>query len=217
MPMPKKYLFDVSFDHVDIKPEAVPEPVVEPKVSLAELEAARQAALAEGRRAATAEASDATATKAAAALDALVKGIAGLLAAQDAKIAEIQREAIAALRIVIAKTLPALAARAPLAEIEALAGKCLIEAIDEPRVVLRVGNEVYEPVKTRLDEIAAASGYAGRMVLLADDNLAGGDARIEWADGGAERKLSDQLNQIDAAMARLSDPAACPTPTSPSV
>jgi len=213
MAAPQKYLFDVSFDHVG---EAEAEAEAEETFTRTELEAARDTAFAEGRRAALAEAEAAAATKAAAALDALVQGLSGLIAAQDARIADAQRDAIAALRLVVAKVLPALAVRAPLAEIEALTAKCLIEAIDEPRVVLRVGNEVYEPVKLRLDAIAAASGYAGRMVLLADDHLSGADARIEWADGGAERNFRRQLNDIDAAMARLCDPAASPDRALPS-
>lgn len=212
----KKYLFDVSFDHVAAKavPAAppAPPPVIEEKFSAAELEAARQAALAEGHDAGLTEAAEAVNTKATVALEAIAKGLVALLDAQDAGAAEAQRQAIEALRVIVAKTVPSLAALAPLAEIEALARKYLIEAIDEPRIVLRVGNNVYEQVRDRLDSIAAASGYGGRIVLLADEHLSGGDARIEWADGGVERNLAEQLNEIDAAMARISDPPAVPTP-----
>lgn len=206
----KKFLFDVSFDPVEAKPEPPPPPPVEveEKITLAELAAAKEAAFTEGRRAALAEAGSATASKAAAALETLGKHVGTLLAADAARAIEIERQAIAALRTIIAKVVPTLAAREKLAEIEALATKCLIEAIDEPRIVMRVANDVYDAVRERLDSLAAAAGYAGRIVLLADDALSGGDARIEWADGGAERKLADQLNAADAAMARLCDPPA---------
>lgn len=217
MGMPKKYLFDVSFDQAAAKaapaPTPAPAPVVEEKVSLAELEAARQAAFAEGHSAGLAEATEAMNTKATVALETIAKDLVALIGAQDARAAEAQRQAIEALRVIVAKTLPTLAALAPLAEIEALAGKYLIDAIDEPQIVLRVANEVYELVRDRLDAIAAASGYAGRIVLLADEHLSSGDARIEWADGGVERNLAEQLNEIDAAMARICNPAAVPIPT----
>ena len=217
MAMPKKYLFDVSFDHVGAKAEAPPPPpMVEEKVMLAEIEAARQAGYAEGREAALAEANNAIAARAAAAIELLAQGAATLLGSVDARTADLEREAIAVLRAVVAKALPALAAREKLTELEALASKSLIEAIDEPRVVLRVANEIYDAVHERLDSIAARAGYAGRIVLLADDQLSGGDARIEWADGGVERKLVEQLSEIDAAMARLCDPTANPNPTPPS-
>ena len=210
----RKYLFDVSFDQA--KAPATPAPPPEEKFSRAELDAAQVAARAEGREAGLAEANDAAAAKAAAALERLAQGVTALLAAQDATVAETQRQAIAALRVVVAKALPAYGAKGAVVEIEALTTKCLVEALDEPRVVLRVANDVYEPVRDRLEAMAAASGYAGRIVLLADETLSAGDARLEWADGGVERKLAEQLGEIDAAMARNGDPAATPTPPSPS-
>lgn len=211
----RKYLFDVSFDHAASKPDPAPAPEPEEKFSRAELEAAKQAARAEGQSAGLAEANDATTAKAAATLEILAKGVTAFIAAQDATAAETQRQAIAALRVIVAKTLPAFAAKGALAEIEALVTKCLVEALDEPRVVLRVANDVYEPVRGQLEAMATASGYAGRIVLLADEALAAGDARLEWADGGVERTLAEQLAEVDAAMARSCDPAATPNPPSP--
>lgn len=211
----KKYLFDVSFDPAASKPAPVVEqPPPEEKFTRAELEAARQRARAEGHQAGFTEASEAVAAREAAALEALGKGIAALIASQDAMALETQRQAIAALRLIVAKTLPALAAKGAFTEIEAFANKCLLEAINEPRVVLRVGTEVYESVRDQLDDAAAAAGYTGRIVLLADETLAAGDARVEWADGGIERKLAEQLNEVDAAMARSCDPTATPNPPS---
>jgi flagellar assembly protein FliH len=163
-----------------------------------------------------AEAQDAAAVKAAAALEVVAKGVSVLIAAQDAAVAQTQREAIAALRVIVAKALPALAAKGAGAEIEAFVKKCLAEALDEPRVVLRVANDVYEPVCSQIEAVAAATGYPGRIVLLADETLAGGDARLEWADGGAERKLDHLLGEVDAAMTRNADPAAAAIPPSPS-
>lgn len=209
----KKFLFDISFDELKDK-EAPPAPAVE-SFTRAELDAAREAGYAEGRERALAEAAAAAAAKSAAALAALTEKLPALVAAEDTRAAEMQRDAIAALRAIIAKALPACAARAPMAEIETLAGACLAEAIDEPRIVLRVANEVYDAVRERIDAIAASSGYSGRIVLLAEENLSWGDARIEWADGGAERRLADQLDQIDAALARIAAPLSPPTPPSP--
>jgi flagellar assembly protein FliH len=212
----KKYLFDVSFDQAASKSVVVPQPEPEETFSRAELEAAQQAARAEGHSAGLAEANDAATARAAGAIETLAKGVTSLFVARDATAVETQRQAIAALRVIVAKTVPVLAAKGALAEIEALATKCLIEAVDEPRVVLRVSNDVYEAVRGQLDAMAAASGYAGRIVLLADEMLVASDARVEWADGGVERNLAQQLNEIDATLARSCDPAATPNPTSSS-
>ncbi len=211
----KKYLFDISFDQVASKPTTpVLEQPQEEKFTRAELEAAQREALAEGHNAGFAEASAAAEAAAAAALEALVQGVTALIATQDATALETQRQAIAALRVIVAKTLPALAAKGAFAEIEAFVRKYLVEALDEPRVVLRVGSEVYEAVREQLEAVAAAAGYTGRIVLLTDETLAASDARVEWADGGVERKLAEKLNEVDAAMARSCDPIAIPNPPS---
>jgi flagellar assembly protein FliH len=118
------------------------------------------------------------------------------------------------MQTIVAKLVPGLAAKDPLAEVKAFATKCLHEAIDEPRVVLRVAEEIYEPLRERLDTLAAATGYAGRIVLLADDAIAAGDARVEWADGGAERNLAGQSAEITELLERRRDPAATPNPVS---
>ncbi len=168
MGMAKKYLFDVSFDEVAEKTE--PTTVVPKRPSRAH-RSRKRAAPHRPRDAASASPKRTRpprprprprSTR-------LPPAFPPFIATQDAHSAEIQRQAIAALRIIVAKALPAFAACEPLAEIEALAEKCLMEAIDEPRVVLRVANEVYDAVRERLDAIAAASGYGGRIVLLADD------------------------------------------------
>lgn len=211
----KKYLFDVSFDNVGKKPApepAAPPPEPEETFTRGDLDAAREAALAEGRNAGLAEAAAAITARATAALETVARGLAAVFVARDAMITETHGQAIMALRLIITKTLPALAAKGPLAEIEAVAGKCLMEAINEPRIVFRVGNEMYEPVRAQLDALIAASGYAGRVVLLADENLSGGDTRVEWADGGVERRFNEQLSEVEAAIARIFEPAATANP-----
>jgi flagellar assembly protein FliH len=213
----RKFLFDVSFDQVAAKP-APPEPPPPPpeeKFTRAELEAAQEAARAEGHSAGLAEANTGATARAAAALEILAGGVKSLLGTIDAARAQTQREAIEALRLITAKVLPAAATKGALSEIESFAAKSLIDALDEPRVVLRVASELYEPVRGQLETIAAASGFDGRIVLLADDTLTASDARLEWADGGVERDTARLLRDADAAMARSCDPAATPIPPSP--
>lgn len=220
MGKPQKYLFDVSFDHVDLReepeaPSPPPPPPPEETFTRAQLDAAREAGVAEGRNAGLAEAAAAVATRTTAVLETIARGLVGIFVARDAMIKETHGQAVAALRLIVSKALPALAAKAPLAEIEAVTSRCLMDAIDEPRVVLRVGNDLYEPVRGQLDALIAASGYPGRIVLLADENLSGGDARVEWADGGVERRLDEQLGEIDAAIARTFSPAPAGDTASP--
>lgn len=211
MAMPQKFNFDVSFDHLGA-PSA--RSLAERRFTRGEIEATRQSALAEGHAAGLAEAAQSAQSLTADALTRIAEGFAELLATQDTATMDVQRRALAALQTIVAKLVPGLAAKDPLAEVEAFAAKCLHEAIEEPRVVLRVAQEIYEPLRERLDALAHAAGYAGRIVLLADDAIPAGDARIEWADGGAERNLAGQCAEIDELLERLRDPAAFPNPVS---
>jgi flagellar assembly protein FliH len=210
MAAPQKFSFDVSFDHLGT-PTA--RSLAERRFTRNEIEATRQAALAEGHAAGLAEAANSAAALAADSLAAIAQSLVALFTAQDATAADTQRRALAALQTMIAKLVPGLAAKAPLAEVETFATQCLHEAIAEPRVVLRVAPEIYESLRERLDKLASTAGYAGRIVLLADDAIAAGDARVEWADGGAERNLAGQCAQLDALLDRR-DAAATPNPLS---
>jgi flagellar assembly protein FliH len=208
MALPQKFTFDVSFDHLGV-PSA--RSLAERRFTRAELEATRQSALAEGHAAGLAEAAKSAQALTADALARIAERLAALLATQDTARMDIQRRALAAMQAIVAKLLPGLAAKDPLTEVEAFATKCLHEAIDEPRVVLRVAQEIYEPLCERLEALAQAAGYAGRIVLLADDAIAAGDARVEWADGGAERNLADQCAEINELLERRRNPTASPT------
>jgi flagellar assembly protein FliH len=211
MAMPQKFTFDVSFDHLGT-PSA--RSLAERRFTRGELEATRQSALAEGHAAGLAEAATSAQALTADALAQIAESLAALFAAQDATTIDTQRRALAAMQSIITKLVPGLAAEDPLAEVEAFATKCLHEAIDEPRVVLRVAEEIYEPLRERLDALSDAAGYAGRIVLLADDDIVAGDARVEWADGGAERNLAGQCAELNELLERRRDPVATPNPVS---
>jgi flagellar assembly protein FliH len=135
----------------------------------------------------------------------------------EARLAEIEREAAGLAAAVLARFAPSLARRTALDDIAALVSRTLVEATEEPRLVLRVPDALFEPVRARIAPLAEHSGYAGKLVILADDALGPADARIEWADGGAERDMARLARDIDAAVQRLIDapePAAA-TPITP--
>ena len=47
-----------------------------------------------------------------------------------------------------------------------------------------------------------ASGFDGRLVVLAEPDIAPGDCRIEWADGGLKRDRAATEAAIEEAVAR---------------
>ena len=80
-----------------------------------------------------------------------------------------------------------LVGREPFAEIAALASDCFRQLATAPHVVVRVNDVLLDTARTRLEEIARMRGFEGRLVVIAEPEIALGDCRIEWADGGVTR------------------------------
>ncbi len=107
---------------------------------------------------------------------------------------------------VVRKLFPSLAQRHGLDEVEGLVAECLGRLRDEPRVVVRVADELLDPLKAHMDRLSEHSGFEGRVVLLADEGLSDSDVRVEWADGGAERDSGRLWREIDEILARALGP-----------
>ena len=103
---------------------------------------------------------------------------------------------------VAGKLAPELIAREPFAEISALATESFSHLVKAPHVVVHIGAEAFEPAKVKLDEIAAARGFEGRLVVLPEPAMAPGDCRIEWADGGVIRDRAAVASAIDDLVGR---------------
>ena len=67
---------------------------------------------------------------------------------------------------------------------------------------MRIGGDIYETAKDKIEEIARARGFEGRLAVMSDETLAPGDCRIEWADGGITRDSSATASAIDEMVAR---------------
>ncbi|HUH84372.1 MAG TPA: hypothetical protein VLX85_07160 [Stellaceae bacterium] len=211
MQSPHRFLFDQSFDQPDA-PRAgrKPPPPPEPTFSKAEFEAAKAQALAEGRAAASAEAAQSLEARIAASLQSIEAALRQSLDARAANAEEAQHHALETVRQLMRKLAPALCRVAPLLELEGVIVACLREAFDEPRIVLRVGDTVFDALHQHLSAITSAVGFAGKVVLLADEALGPADARVEWAEGGAERDTDRLIHDIDAALLRALDAIAAP-------
>jgi flagellar assembly protein FliH len=204
MTHPHKFLFDRSFDLPDAprplsRKTATP---AEPTFTKTELEVARAAGFAEGHRQALDETTQSIEARAAAALQTLAATIAEALKSREHAAEAAQRRALETIRAIMRKAVPALCRTAPLLELETLVSECVREAFDEPRIVLRVADGVFDAMQQRLAAITGGAGFAGKVVLLADDSLDLADARVEWAEGGAERDTKRLLRDIDGALAR---------------
>lgn len=113
-------------------------------------------------------------------LSILTRGLSGVELRVEAEAVEV---AVATGR----KLAEALVAREPFAEIEALAKGCFRELVNTPHVVVRVNDALYGDAQAKLADIARETGFDGRLLVLAEPDIAVGDCRIEWADGGMTR------------------------------
>jgi flagellar assembly protein FliH len=187
-----KYLFDLDFGGgAEAKPAIT---LAEHQAQVAEAEGTgyrNGIAVAEARALAD------SARMTALALDRMATAFAGLDQTLRAVEARLEAEAVEVAVAVGRKLAPALLAKEPLAEIIALASDCFRQIVAAPHVVVRVNDAHYAAIRERLDEILHTSGFEGRLVVLAEPDIAAGDCRIEWADGGVKRDRA----AIEAAIA----------------
>lgn len=193
-----------EFQNLFTRPAAKEEEVIEeqPQFSEDELNAARQAAYADGFEAGRAEALQDVSTRATKAAEAIAAAVADQGESNAKRMAAVHEEAVN-LAYAIARTLaPTLVARQPLAEIENMVRECLTACYSEPRLVVRVAENLVDPVKDMMDRLEQEQSYTGKIIILGDDRLEGDHCRVEWADGGAERNMDALLADVDRLVQR---------------
>jgi flagellar assembly protein FliH len=155
------------------------------------------AGLATGERNATAAAAQALA----AAASVLADRAAVLLGKSDAARLEAERSAVALAAGIARKLAAGLLTQQPTAELEALLVDCLTSLSAVPHLVIRC----HPDIVSRLQEIAAArvaaSGFSGRLIVMGEPEIALGDGRIEWAEGGLVRDSAAIWADIDICIA----------------
>ncbi len=191
----RKFLFDTDFGGpVDGKPTIA---LAEHALKLAEAEAAaRRRGYADAQRDAEVESGGRMAD----ALERVAAGLAVANRALEAIESRLECEAVEVAVAVARKLAPALIAREPFAEISALASECFRQLIAAPHIAVRVNDTLYAVAKEKLDDIVRARSFEGRLVVLAEPNIAPGDCRIEWADGGINRDSAAADAAIGAAV-----------------
>jgi flagellar assembly protein FliH len=200
-----KFLFDTNFEDalaVDAA-EADADVAVLSSYTRAEIDALRAAAFAEGRVAGRAEAMVEIERQTAAAIEATARGLEALMRSEAQFERSVADHAVALGCTLLRKLHPELMRRHGAAEVEALIARCLERLHAEPRIVVRLHDGMLDLLRPRLDEIARLGGYEGRVILVADDAIAPGDCRIEWAEGGCERDSARLWRDIEVACERV--------------
>ncbi len=194
-----------QFDDFDVEETIVR---VEPKLLLSEVEELQRQAQEAGREQGLVEAHASLEAQAVEAFSNLRTEIVDVEAAQNEMRNQIYEEAVRLAMSVVRKVLPVWSAKQSLAEIEGLILACFKERHEEARIVIRLPDALLDPVQVRLEALVAESGYPGKPVLLADPSLKAAEARVEWANGGAEWNYEAQLQAIEAVAHQLANPKA---------
>jgi flagellar assembly protein FliH len=181
MSAPAKFMFDIDF--------GAPRPAN--TVALADHEIKVGEAETRGYRngftAGQQEAAGETARRLAVAMEGIAHSLSILARGLSAVELRVEAEAVGVAVATGRKLADSLIAREPFAEIEALARDCFRELVNTPHAVVRINDALYEQAQTKLAEIARQTGFDGRLLVLAEPEIAVGDCRIEWADGGMTR------------------------------
>lgn len=130
--------------------------------------------------------------------DALDRLARGLSAVEQ----RLEAESIELAAAIARRLAPELVSREPMAEIAALATECFRQLSSAPHIAVRVNDALLETARTKLQEIARSRGFDGRLVVLGEPEIAPGDCRIEWADGGVVRDSAKTDRAIGTAVAR---------------
>jgi flagellar assembly protein FliH len=126
----------------------------------------------------------------------LALAAAGLIAQADARDAEREAQAVEVAILIARKVAGDALDAAPLAGIGEAARTALQHLRGVPHLVVRVHESLVSEAEILVKRLARERGYEGRLVVLGDPDMAAGDARIEWADGGIVRERA----RIEAAV-----------------
>lgn len=208
--------FDTGQDHAEHGDEAVeelaPPPPPPPMFDEATLQAARDEARTQGRseglNAGKTEAEEGMEAQIAASLETIAGTLDGAIGADTRTRDEVEAMAARILRAIVERLLPSLVARHGADEIIALVRNCMTPMYDQDRLSVHIAPEQAEALRPRLMDMATGRGFADRLQLLEDPELAAGDVRVEWGGGGAARCYDDIWAEISAAVDRALETAA---------
>ncbi|MGH6779364.1 MAG: FliH/SctL family protein [Bradyrhizobium sp.] len=201
MGAPAKFLFDTDFSAPDKARERPTQAEVAQRIAAAEARAHRDGYEA-GQREAKAE-SDRRGALALEEIKITMQGIAAKFAGIETRM---ETEAVEVAVAVARKLCSELIAAEPLGEIAGLVRDCFSHLVSTPHLVVRINDALYESAHERIERMASQGGFQGRLVILAEPEIATGDCRIEWADGGVvleraaiEAKISELVGRYIAS------------------
>lgn len=199
-----KFRFDIAFDAVDQFTAAEEEEILppEPTFSEAEMAAAREQGYAEGFQAASAEAQASIETATAGALEEITRQLTEMESVLTDGLQGAQKSALELSSVIARKMVDKSALDTALPAIERIVTEILGQVLEEPRVVIRVNDQILDSLKENLSVVTQKSGFPGSIILLGEPGIEIPNCRIEWADGGADFACESIWAEIDGIIER---------------
>ncbi|KYK45377.1 MULTISPECIES: FliH/SctL family protein [Bradyrhizobium] len=199
MAAPAKFLFDTDFAAPERTTREKAATAAEIAHKIAEAEArAYQQGFAAGQHEAKAE-SDRRVALAMEEINIAIRGVASGIGNIETRM---ETEAVEVAVAVARKLCADLVAAEPLGEVIALVKDCFSHLVATPHLVVRINDALYDAAREKIERLAKQSGFEGRLVILAEPEIATGDCRIEWADGGVVLERGAITAKIDEMVGR---------------
>jgi flagellar assembly protein FliH len=189
---PARFTFDLDLGRKREKSRVMSEAAIEEIV-----QQARMDGYAEGFKEGERSVASVVAQELAAAAAALADRSAAMNLALDEARHRAVSEAVELAASIGRKLASQLIEREPVAEMEALIAECLVSLEGVPHLVIRCAPDLADAIRETAEAQIATSGFGGRLVVLGDPEIAKGDGRIEWADGGIVRDTTALSAEID--------------------
>ena len=202
---PRKFMFDVSFDGATAANRPPPErkPVT---LKADQLDAIKQEMYESGFSAGRKIAADEHTRQLSELMAAIARNLDHLLANIEQQQQNHDHDIRQVIMAIAKKILPEYTARNGLDEIHKILSEAISEMVHEPRLVVRTHQQQFDAINSHINDVIVKKAYAGKVVVLADADIALGDCRIEWADGGIERNTQSVWNTIESAILPESAP-----------
>lgn len=163
----------------------------------ADLEAARNEGLEQGRRDVVAAASQ-TEAQALNAIARMMQMVLGRVAGE----AQSLREDATELALTVGRTLSGeLLDRYGGEAVEDFVASAISHLRSGPRLVVHVAPDLIEALTPKLEKVAADAGYEGALVLRPNETALPGDCQLEWAEGSIHHDRAAAFEAIEKAAA----------------
>ena len=168
----------------------------------AALERAEQDGFARGVAAGRAEAEAETARRHVEAIERMAFAAADCFAAVDREAEAVEQDAMVFFEALARQLAGRAVADQPLSRIAEAATEAFRHLRGIPHLAVRVHESLVEEVDATLRAIARDRGFEGRVIVIGSEEIARGDARLDWADGGVVADSQALQDAVAAALAQ---------------